>query len=186
MTLFRNRYRVESARMPGWDYTNEGWHYVTICAKHHIEYFGNVVDGQLRLSTIGEIAERCWIDIPQHVPNAGLDEFVVMPNHVHGIVIIHRRDVTCDVSTDDPKKPYNKFSAIAPRRGSLPAIIRSYKSAVTFECHHRGFNDFRWQGRYYDHIIRDEKDANRIRKYIRANPANWERKKNRADFMDWE
>ena len=123
----------------------------------------------MHLSEIGEIAQKFWIDIPNHFPAAGLDEIIVMPNHIHGIVVIDKcghgrndcRDAACGVSTTTD----NHIT-------TLGRIINSYKSAVSNICHKNGF-EFAWQSRYHDHIIRDIKSLNRIRKYIIDNPAKW-------------
>ncbi len=122
------------------------------------------------LNPISEIADRCWKELPEHFRNIELDQFVVMPNHVHGIVIITHhpgRDVRTNIPTD------NYYSRISPRRGSLGVIIRSYKATVTALCRRNGFHDFVWQRGYYDHIIRNEKSLMRIREYIASNPQRW-------------
>ena len=104
--LFANKYRVKSTRLPHWDYSSPWWYYVTICVKDGVCRFGNVVDGKMKLSRVGEIAEKYWQKIPEHFDNVSLDEFIAMPNHIHGIVIIERqqptkrgRDGACPVST---------------------------------------------------------------------------------------
>jgi REP element-mobilizing transposase RayT len=99
--LFKNKYRIESARLQGWDYTAAGWYFVTICTQNRECFLGEVVAGEMQLSPIGETASQYWKDIPQHSSkNIGIDVFVIMPNHVHGIVVIDPcRDVACNVST---------------------------------------------------------------------------------------
>jgi REP element-mobilizing transposase RayT len=89
MTLYKDRYRIESTRLKGWDYTSEGWYFVTICTHNKECLLGNMVSGQMRLSLIGEAAGRFWQDIPNHFKQTGLDEFIAMPNHVHGIICIN-------------------------------------------------------------------------------------------------
>ena len=93
MTLFKNQYRVETARKPGWDYSLPAWYFVTICTQDKTPYFGRVIDEQVDLFLVGEQAERCWREIPDHYENVVLDEFVVMPNHLHGILVIPRDPV---------------------------------------------------------------------------------------------
>ncbi len=189
MTLFKNKYRIESARLKGWDYADAGWYFVTICTQNREPYFGQVVDQAMSLSPIGEIAHQYWSEIPQHSPsNIQVDAFIIMPNHVHGIVVIEdtdgrrdiaphgdvarRGDVACNVSTG------STMSKISPKVGSLGAIVRSYKSAVTrwARMNHQPFFD--WQARFFDHIIRDEKGLNKIRDYIATNPAQWDTDRN--------
>lgn len=171
MTLFKNKYRIESARLKGYDYSSPGEYFVTICTGGMIEYFGNVVNGEMNRNDVGEIANRLWLDIPNHHKNTMLDEFTIMPNHVHGIIILcendNGRDVACNAST-----------GISPKRGSLGVIVRSFKSAVSNWCHSNGYPDFSWQPRFYDHIIRDEKGLNAIRQYIKNNPAHWDYDRN--------
>ena len=170
MTLFNDRFRVASTRLKGWDYSSTGYYFVTICTRERQCWLGGVVDGFIRLSPVGEIAEKFWGEIPSHSSGVDLDEFVVMPNHLHGIVIIKdcRRDVACNVSANS-----NEMSAISPKEGSLGAVIRSYKSAVSNWCRKHSY-DFAWQPRFFDEIIRDEKSLEVIREYICNNPLKWE------------
>jgi putative transposase len=88
MSLFKGRYRVGSARLPSWDYTSSGFYFITICTLNRACFFGEVIKGEMQLSRLGEIGRRFWAEIPNHTRNADLDEYVVMPNHVHGIIII--------------------------------------------------------------------------------------------------
>jgi len=136
MTLYRNRYLVESTRLRNRDYSLPGHYFVTVCACDRRELFGKIENDKMRLNEYGKIVADCWRQISRHFPNTVLDEFVVMPNHMHGVVRIagegaggSRRDVACNVSTINDKS--NKFSVISPQSGSLPVIIRSFKSAVT-------------------------------------------------------
>ena len=140
MTLYKNKYRIESARLKDWDYASAGWYFVTICTQNREPYFGEVVEQAMHLSPVGEIACQYWSEIPQHSPsNIQVDAFVVMPNHVHGIIVINdtdgRRDVACrDVACRDVACNVSTgatMSKISPKAGSLGAIVRSYKSAVT-------------------------------------------------------
>lgn len=88
MEEYHNKYCVKSARLKNWDYSSQGHYFVTICAKDRASYFGRVIGGIVELSDIGGAAQECWKNIPAHFPHVELDEFVVMPNHVHGIIII--------------------------------------------------------------------------------------------------
>jgi putative transposase len=179
MTLFKNKYRIESARLKGWDYRNPGYYFVTICTKGRIPYFGKVEGDDVRLSAIGEIAAQCWAETPQHHTGIELDEWVIMPNHAHGIIVIVET-LQCNVSTDTVAK--NQMSAISPKTGSLAVAVRAFKSAVTRLAHKQG-HEFGWQERFWDHIIRDEAELNRIRNYIRANPSNWGKDRNNDDGL---
>lgn len=177
MLLFKNKYRVESARLQNWDYSWNGKYFVTIVTKNREHYFGNIVNGEMRFSEIGKIANECWCAIPEHFPFVVLDEFCVMPNHTHGIIVINNqndnecRDVACNVSTDNVTNS-KKMSNISPNPGSLSTIIRSYKSAVTKSVNENNYN-FVWQPRFYEHIIRNEKSLFEIRKYIKQNSLKW-------------
>jgi REP element-mobilizing transposase RayT len=199
-SLFRGKYRNESFRLNGHDYSSGGRYFVTICTNGMISYFGNISVGKMVLSETGQIANETWYELPEHFPYLSLDEFVVMPNHIHGIIIIEPLHVvgTLDVGTLDvvgtlhatsprpppppppPQQPKqqnpdkNKFmSSISPKPGSLPAVIRSYKSAVSKTVHLTD-PDFSWQSRYYDHLIRSDQEMSRIRKYIINNPGKWD------------
>ncbi len=177
MSLFKNKYRIESARLQNWNYGWNGKYFVTIVTKNREHYFGKIVNEKIHFSEIGKIANECWYAIPEHFPFVILDEFCVMPNHIHGIIVINNqndnkcRDVACNVSTDNVTNS-KKMSDIAPKPGSLSTIIRSYKSAVTKSVNENNYT-FGWQSRFYEHIIRNEKSLNRIRNYIRNNPNNW-------------
>ncbi len=172
---FRGKYRIPSARRPGWDYASPGAYFVTICTHNRQPFFGHIAGGEMRLSPIGETARRFWQEIPGHTAaRVSVDVFVVMPNHVHGIVVIHDDPVAvetlqCNVSTATD----NPMSAISPRAGSLGAIVRSYKSAVTRWCRQNGHPEFAWQSRFHDHIIRNQREYKRIAAYIIRNPAQW-------------
>lgn len=172
MTLFQNKYRVESARLQGYDYGSPGAYFVTINTKTRMHWFGDVADGGMNRNDVGNIVQKCWLAIPTHHLNVELDEFVVMPDHVHGIITITKqfeRDVARNVSPQ-----HHKYQQIpSPQSGSLPTIVRSFKSAVSNEIHRTGRANFAWQPRYYDHIVRDEDDLNRIREYIINNPLMW-------------
>lgn len=160
--LFRGTFRNASARCTPWDYASTGAYFVTINTKGRLPWFGEVRDGVMDLSAMGRIAQECWGMIPTHHPNVTLDTFVVMPDHMHGIVMIepisHRHEP-------------NRFGPL--RRGSLATIIHGYKAACTKRIHEMGHASFGWQPRYHDHIIRDDDDLQRIRRYIVDNPRRW-------------
>jgi putative transposase len=162
--------RRKQIRLQGYDYSTPGGYFVTICTRDYRRVFGEIIDGRMRLGNMGEIAVRCWKDLPKHFGDIELDEFIVMPNHIHGIIIIHdnpRRDVQLNIPTG------NYHSRISPQRGSLGVIIRTYKAAVTTNCRQQGCRDFKWQSRFYDHIIRNEQSLNRVREYISTNAERW-------------
>ena len=185
MTLFKNKYRIETTRLRGWDYTSAGWYFVTICTRHRQPFFGRVENGDMCLSPVGEIGCEYWQAIPQHTTgNVELDAFVVMPNHVHGIIVINTpvETLRCNVSTAT-RALDNRMAQISPQAGSLGAIIRSYKSAVSRWCHQNGHDEFAWQPRFYDHIIRNERAWQKIRQYILENPLRWELDRDNQDNL---
>ena len=178
---FKNKYRTESIRLRGYDYRLPGWYFVTICTKNRKCFFGEIRHGIVGLSQEGIIAYQNWEKIPDHFNNAILDEFIIMPNHMHGLIGLNinsddyqilGRDVEFNVSTKDIKDL--SMSEISPKSGSLSSIIRTYKGSVTRDCNQKGYKGFYWQPRFYDHIVRDEESLNRIREYIYYNPLKWD------------
>ena len=170
--LFKNKYRVRSARHPDWDYSQDGYYFVTICTKNREEFFGKIINEEIQLSEIGKIVWKFWREIPKHFPFVKLDESIVMPNHVHGILIIENPvETRHGVSLQQPQNK-NQFSR--PITGSVSVIVNHFKGSVTRWCRKNNRNYFQWQSRFYDHIIRNNLSLNRIREYIRINPERWE------------
>ncbi len=182
---YKNKYRIKSTRLQNWDYGWNGAYFVTICTKKRIHYFGEIIRKGAKffvsLSDIGFAAQKYWHEIPRHFPFVKLGAFIVMPNHIHGIIIIDKTDNDITVETQNiaslHKQP-SKFvfaknkNKFGPQSQNLASIIRGYKIGVTKFA--RKINpDFAWQPRYYEHIIRDEKSFNRISEYIINNPLNW-------------
>ncbi len=156
-----------TTRFRGYDYTSPGAYFITICSAKGIECFGRIHRHEMLLNPFGQIAHDCWMEIPNHHPHILLDEFVVMPNHAHGVLWITERIVPM---------------AEAPRqfggsiKGALSTIIGGYKAAVTLRAHQAGLipaSCSPWQGRFWDHIVRDDADLLRIQDYVRTNPARW-------------
>ncbi len=200
---FQNKYRIPSARHPYWDYRNNGAYFITICTKGRLHYFGKIENGIMRLNDMGKMAERYWIEIPNHFPMVELENFVIMPNHVHGILIINNpvfvvEALQCNTSTMEPKpteieniqalqcnastaetdiEKNEQMSKISPKQGSVSTIIRSYKSVVTKNIRLNIHADFEWQSRFHDHIIRNNQSLERIQNYILNNPQNWDNDK---------
>jgi len=183
---FKNKYKIESVRLKDYDYSQNGIYFLTICTKNREEYFGSIVNKEMILNEMGKIAENFWKEIPNHFSNMRLDEFVVMPNHVHGII-----EILCDKhARRDEAMPrlyngaYPKMSKISPMPGSLSVILGSYKSIITKTIRKKiPYIFFAWQSRYYDRIIRNEIELNRIREYIFNNPAKWEEDRNNPENL---
>ncbi|MEA5594175.1 transposase [Rivularia sp. UHCC 0363] len=156
-----------SIRLKSYDYTQEGAYFITICTKNKQCIFGDIKQGEIKLNSLGMIAYNCWQEIPQHFPHIKLDIFVIMPNHIHGILWINQT-----ISKEDKPRQYGKMVA-----GSIPCVIRSYKSAVTRQinqiCNQKSISPV-WQRNFYENINRNEESLESIRKYILNNPLNWE------------
>lgn len=169
MTLFRKKYRVESILKSGWDYRAPGLYFVTICTYEMRMYFGTVVNAEVKLSAMGQYAEEKWKEIPSHFKHVTLDEFIVMPNHLHGIIKLS--------GPWEPKRSRNDIkktlSDVSPKSGSLAHIMRCYKAGVTYWCKEQGLR-FVWHPGFHDRIILGIKGLKAVREYIRDNPANWE------------
>jgi hypothetical protein len=281
MTLYRGRYRIESARRPGWDYAAPGWYFVTLCTHRRARVLAEVCEGRVRLSGIGRIVADEWQRTSRVRTNVALDAWVIMPDHLHGIIRIlppagrrfrdgdaardrdcvdggdaARRDagIARDRDASDritgiapnrnvetprrgastvaiaqgpdttaptvaiaqgpdttaptvaiaqapgiasPPTPTHRFvrsagnesmaGAVVPRgsdrprlqAGSLGAIIGQFKAQCTKRIRMAGHDDFAWQARFYDSIIRDRAGLLRVRRYIAANPIRWERERDR-------
>lgn len=182
---FLNKYRISSARLSKWDYSSNAAYFLTICTASRQHYFGKIINSEMQLSKIGEYATECWMNIPDHFPYFYLDEFVVMPNHVHGIVLIEkpyfvetrhamslRQPGTKESEQSEPISQPPHFRFRNQGKNTISAMVGSFKSAVTKFCNKNKFS-FRWQSRFHDHIIRNKDEFQQIRNYIINNPVNW-------------
>jgi putative transposase len=173
---FKGKYRIPSARWAAWDYGSNAAYFVTICVANRAHDFGAITNGEMNLSLLGQSALDCWNEIPAHFPFVELGEFVVMPNHVHGILAINKPQTveTRVVETQDIaslQTPRNRFG---PQSQNLASIIRGYKIGVTKFARQHNI-PFAWQARYHDHVIRNAAEQARIQQYILTNPQNWEK-----------
>lgn len=221
------RFHRRSIRLRGYDYANEGAYYVTICTHERWHSFGRIIDGVMHPSPLGDIVQRCWDAIPEHMPHVDNGDLVVMPNYMHGVVIIRERrtgrdpvgadhdrpqttttteipdapnDRTGDTTADAPRAPMRTTAPIRadhdqPLRpppdpgarpptpmpivpvGSLGRFVRAFRSAVTRAAYHDGLlprGTPVWQRNYFERIIRDVAEYDRIARYIADNPANLE------------
>lgn len=219
--LFNNQYRIDSARLPNWDYRNTGVYFITICTHNREHFFGKISNGEMELSNLGAIANVLWYEIRNRTNNVRLGEFIVMPNHMHGILILkdigitkgRDIDINDNVNTDindavenvdavetlhatslhhqrhaenwngdydAQTNPYiiksKLMSKISPKKNAVSTIIRSYKSAVTKHANRLNLK-FKWQTRFYDHIVDNDRSFQNISNYIINNPANWKKDK---------
>jgi len=183
-------HRRRSIRLPGYDYSQAGAYFVTIVTQDRACLFGDVVDSKARLNTAGDMIEKCWLELNRKFPIVEMDQYVVMPNHFHGIVVItsepvgagsprpksdtHTRNTTPDSHTTTTSGA--ETAPLPSRRLSLGNVVAYLKYQTT-----KQINELRqtpgitvWQRNYYEHIIRNEESLNRIREYIVNNPIQWD------------
>lgn len=181
MDKFANKYRIQSARLQNWDYGQNAAYFVTICTQGRECYFGDILNGQMILSEIGKIAKKYWLEIPEHFPFVKSDIYVIMPNHVHGIISINKPDDDRDgvetpkLGVSTPSPPPQSQTTNASKKwkpASLGVIINQYKRICTINAK-KIHSDFAWQSRFYDHIISNKKSYQKIQDYIIDNPINW-------------
>ncbi len=162
---YRNRRPI---RLQGYDYSRAGAYFVTVCTHDRLCLFGEIADRRMALNDAGRMVQQVWDDLPNHYSHVELDECVVMPNHVHGIVVIVGAG----------------FKPAPTKRHGLPEIVRALKAFSA-----RRINEIRntpgvklWQRGYYEHIIRNDDELNRIREYIANNPMKWEMDRENPDI----
>ncbi len=183
-----NQYNPElhhrrSIRLREYDYTQAGAYFVTLCVQGRECLLGEINDGSVKLSRIGELIRNAWHNLPTHFPHIALDEFVIMPNHLHAILILSDRARRGEAFAESSRNETNLTANASPSQQhpngtkphSLNAVLQNFKSVST-----RRVNQFRkkagvpfWQRDYYEHIIRDDRDLQNIREYIRNNPYHW-------------
>jgi putative transposase len=179
MQYDRKKHHRRSIRLPDHDYTSPGAYFVTIRTHQGKLLFGEVVDGEMRLTEWGQLVSDCWLQIPEHFAHVKLDTWVVMPNHLHGILVIINPVVGAQHAAPLPPAPLPPAPLPSRRTniqsGSLGAIVRSFKSAVTRRINRMWGTPGTpvWQRNYYEHIIRNDAALERIREYIQHNPARW-------------
>jgi len=156
---FRDKYRVDTSRLKGHNYSSIGMYFITICVNTRKKILSEISINvetplagvsQIKLTETGKIVEEEWLGLSEYFNNIELDEYIIMPNHVHGIISINKEN--------------NEYS--------LGHIVNKFKRSCTMRIR-KIHPDFRWQTRYYDRIIRNERELPEIRRYIRDNPAKW-------------
>ena len=176
------KHHRKSIRLQGYDYSQSGAYFVTIVSYQRDCLFGKIENGEMTLSGFGKIADECWRAIPEHFPHVELGAHIIMPNHIHGIIVITDDESAFDVvdaqhvgatqwvaPTTIPNARPN-----GPKRGSLGAIIGSYKMAVTRQIGREHNATGIWQRNYYERIIRNEREMDNIWRYIESNPTQWD------------
>jgi len=169
------KHHRRSIRLKGYDYSQPGWYFITICTNNREMLFGKIIGGKMELNAGGNIVKKYWRDIPNHYPDVALDEYVIMPNHVHGIINIGENDNNDRMENVRAKdfSPLQKNNKLHSPSKTIGSIIRGFKIGVTkwFRKNTDVYNV--WQRNYYERIIRNELELNRIRKYIMENPLKW-------------
>jgi putative transposase len=169
------RHHRRSIRLKGYDYTAVGIYYVIICSYRYQYLFSEVADNKMSLNDTGTIAEACWLAMPEHFPGVSLDEWIIMPNHIHGIIVINEEESVRATHASPVHIQSSSPMPAGPKRRSVGAIVGSFKlDAAKLINEQRGTPGATvWQRNYYEHIVRDEADLVRIQLYITANPACW-------------
>ena len=198
------KHHRRSIRLQGYDYSQEGLYFITICCQNRAYLFGKIVDGKMILNDAGLQAETCWQDIPNHFPNAVLHEYIIMPNHIHGIIEfvganqyspnnnspnngspnqtfsdngndVENNDKAKDLELVNGTKNFSPLPNATWRSPSktIGSVIRGFKIGVTKWMRNNTTVVNVWQRNYYDHIIRNEQDYERISEYIKNNPILW-------------
>lgn len=180
-----NKHHRRSIRLRGYDYAHPGAYFVTICTQDRQCIFGEIHNGQMIPDEVGQMITRWWQELPHKFPSVILDEFVVMPNHLHGIIMLH-------VGADRRVRPDLTAPIGEGRHTGLPLhrIVQWFKTMTTNE-YLRGVKEGRWpplnkrlwQRNYYEHVIRNEQELDEIRAYIVENPLKWELDENHPSHL---
>jgi len=180
MTLYKNKYRIESARLPGRDYSLLGYYFITTNVRDRLELLGVIKNGKMLKNEYGDIVQHCWDDLPNHYPNMKCDSFVVMPNHIHCIIrLIYQGEKSDGVENGQVEtglRPVSTDTSHITKPASISEIMRALKSFSA-----RQINTLQdspgipiWQPRFFDRILYGKRELLATRKYIEDNPLNWE------------
>ncbi len=162
------------------DYSNNGFYFVTICVKYRVKFFGSVKNGKMILNKYGRVVEQQWLWLEKQYPWINLDEFIIMPNHLHGIIKINRGNhvgTTLGLSLHKKQKLYKR------QKNLLSKSICAFKTTSSKKIRQINHYNFTWQRSFHDRIIRNEMELNRIRHYIRQNPKKWYRDRNNRGIL---
>ena len=186
-----NKHHRRSIRLKEYDYSQAGMYFVTICVQNRECVLGGIINGKMNLSPLGIITDVLWHEIKNHANNVDLGEFTVMPNHIHGIILLGCNDGgdnggggdgggvgarhALPLHTEHTERMEQQMQSRFQNQGknTLSSIVGSYKSAVSKHAHRLGFT-FSWQRNYYEHIIRNEQSYQNISNYIIHNPEKWQ------------
>ena len=166
-TTHRHRKNI---RLKEYDYSMPGAYFITICTHEKQCILSDIIDGEVRLSDIGSIVNEEWYRTAEIRPNVEMDVFVIMPNHIHGIIVLKENSGRDTLQRVPTKEQFGK-----PTSNSIPTIVRLFKSSVTTRANiiHQTPSRQIWQPKYYEHIIRDDRDLLNTRQYILNNPLKW-------------
>jgi len=181
----------KSIRLQGYDYSQAGLYFITICCQNRVCLFGEIDNGEMVLNDAGKHAQQCWLEIPKHFPNTTLHEYITMPNHIHGIIEIvgannyspngdsHNNHSLNDDSPNGTKTRANDYSPLRGTTKTIASVVRGYKIGVTKWFRENNQNQFPigtsiWQRNYWEHIVRNENECQRIAQYIIDNPKKWD------------
>jgi putative transposase len=167
-----NQYNPEkhhrrSIRLQEFDYKQAGAYFVTICTQNRECFFGVAADGEIQLNDAGRLVQASWRELASRFADVSLDAFVVMPNHIHGIVVLGAQIIASPAAQD-------KNQGVMNHAPTLGEIVRAYKASSTRRIRSTANANFAWQRNYYEHVIRDEESLNRIRQYILDHPVRWD------------
>jgi len=191
-----NRYNPKihhrrSIRLKGYDYSQAGLYFITICCQDRARLFGQIINGNMQLNDAGKMANQCWLEIPTHFPDVILHEHIIMPNHVHGIVEFavgannySPNDDDADIGANGGANNYSPndddadigakdFSPLRSPSKTIGSVVRGFKIGVTKWMRQNTDIHNVWQRNYYEHIIRNEQSFQTISDYIINNPAKW-------------
>jgi len=157
-----------SIRLKNYDYSQAGGYFVTICTQNNECVFGEVINEEMRLNKYGKIVKDEWLRTREIRSNVMLDEYIVMPDHFHGIILI-----IDDVFVGATRRVAPTVKSTTLKSNTLGSIIGQIKSIITKNIHKMGLKHFHWQRNYYEHVIRNEDKLNKIRQYIQNNPLSW-------------
>lgn len=169
--MMHNHHQRRSVRLPGFNYGSIGKYFITICSHRKTHLFGVILHGEMQLNELGLAVQRCWQALPSHFPHVELDQFVIMPNHIHGIISIVSTHIEAEKAKDI--SPLRKQLAVRGTSKTLGSIVRGFKAGVTKWARQNMDICMVWQRNYYDHIIRNDADYLRLAEYIITNPQRW-------------
>ena len=197
MTYNPDKHHRRSIRLDGYDYSQPCIYFITLCTYNRECLFGEILNGEMRLNEFGKMTQQCWLEIPNHFPQTQLDEYIIMPDHIHGIIVLNdfvgvqnvgtknvgtkivgaKNFSPLPMPTPEPTREQNITPFRSPSK-TIGSIIRGFKIGVTKWFRQNTDIYVVWQRNFYEHIIRNEDELNRIRQYIIDNPKKWKTDEN--------